>query len=115
MKMTCISCPIGCRMEVLVEDGKVTSVKGNACPRGLKYANQEAVSPQRIVTAVVQVSGSEMPLSVKTQDTIPKAKIFECMRAIHDLELTAPIKIGTVVIENVCDSGVNVIATKNID
>lgn len=114
MEMTCISCPMGCRMIVDLVDGKVTQVRGNACPRGEKYAKQEAENPERVVTAVIQVKGSDVPLSVKTDGTIPKERIFDVMVELNSLELTAPIKIGQVVLENVCWTGVNVIATKTI-
>lgn len=115
MELTCISCPMGCRMIVDVEGDKVVRVRGNACPRGEKYAQQEAVSPQRVVTAVVSIKGSELPLSVKTDGTIPKDRIFDVMVELNDLLLEAPIKIGDIVLENVCETGVNVIATKTVE
>ena len=113
-EITCINCPVGCRMQVTVEDGQVTAVSGNTCKRGETYAKQECVAPLRMVTAVVRVDGSFMPLSVKTKSPIPKKDIDNCMREIESLKLTAPIQIGQVVIENVCGSGVPVIATKSV-
>lgn len=114
MELTCISCPMGCRMIVDVQDGKVIRVRGNACPRGEKYAQQEAVSPQRVVTAVVSIKGSQLPLSVKTDGTIPKDKIFDVMVELNALQLQAPIKIGDVVVKDVCGTDVDVIATKSV-
>ncbi len=113
--ITCISCPVGCRMQVVVEDGQVVSVTGNTCKRGVTYATQECRAPQRMVTAVVTVKNSRMPLSVKTKDTIPKQDIAQCMKEIEALDLVAPIKIGQVILENVCGSGVPVIATKSVE
>ena len=107
-QITCINCPVGCRMTVTVEDGKVTKVTGNTCKRGVIYAEQECVAPQRMVTAVVAVSGRKTPVSVKTRTPIPKKDIAACMKEIEALKLTAPIQIGQVVIENVCGSGVPV-------
>ncbi|MDY5730013.1 MAG: DUF1667 domain-containing protein [Eubacteriales bacterium] len=114
MEFTCISCPVGCRLHVEVEGDKVISVEGNACPRGVKYANQEAVAPQRIVTAVVHLQNSKTPLSVKTEDTIPKEKIFDVMVELNNAKLYAPIKIGDVVLQDICQTGVNIIATKTV-
>ena len=114
MEITCINCPVGCRLTVELEEGKVVSVTGNTCPRGAVYAKQECVAPLRMVTAVVRVEGSFMPQSVKTKSPIPKKDIDNCMREIESLKLTAPIQIGQVVIENVCGSGVPVIATKSV-
>lgn len=112
--ITCISCPVGCRMTVQVEGGEVVSVTGNTCKRGEAYARQECVAPQRMVTAVVPVEGSAAPLSVKTRTPIPKARIQECMAALSRLRLTAPIAAGTVVLPDVCGTGVDVIATKSV-
>ena len=113
--ITCINCPVGCRMQVTVENGVVTSVKGNSCKRGDTYARQECVAPMRMVTAVVTLHNRKTPLSVKTCTPIPKEAIFDCMRAIQQAEPSAPVRIGQVVCPNVCGTGVDVIATKNID
>ncbi|WP_418733820.1 hypothetical protein [Ellagibacter sp.] len=38
-RITCIQCPMGCVMNVgFAENGEVTSVEGNSCGRGKKYA-----------------------------------------------------------------------------
>ena len=112
--ITCISCPVGCRMTVQVEDGAVTSVTGNTCKRGETYARQECVAPERMVTAVIPVEGSPMPLSVKTRTPIPKAKIAACMAALAGVKLSAPVAMGDVVLPDVCGTGVDVIATKSV-
>lgn len=113
--ITCISCPVGCRMQVVTENGKAVSITGNGCKRGEVYGRQESVSPQRMVTAVAPVQGREMPLSLKTQRPIPKKDIGQCMREIRMLHLKPPIRMGQVVLENVCGSGVPVIATKTVE
>ena len=113
--ITCINCPVGCRMEVTHEEGNVLSVKGNTCKRGDAYARQECVAPERMVTAVAPVWERDMPVSVKTQKPIPKRLINDCMRAIMEKPFRAPIAAGDVMIENVCGTGVNVIATKTVD
>ena len=112
--ITCINCPVGCRMEVTHEGEEVLSVKGNTCKRGDTYARQECVAPLRMVTAVAPVQDREMPVSLKTRTPIPKAKITECMRAIDALELEAPIHAGDVLIADVVGTGVDVIATKAV-
>ena len=112
--ITCISCPVGCRMTVQVEDGAFVSVAGNTCKRGETYARQECVAPERMVTAVIPVDGSAMPLSVKTRTPIPKAKIGDCMAALAKVKPTAPIHMGDVVLPDVCGTGVDIIATKSV-
>ena len=85
--ITCINCPMGCRMTVaLDENGAVTAVKGNTCKRGDTYARQEVTMPVRMVTAVVPVAGSGMPVSVKTRTPIPKKEIPACMAALRGLD-----------------------------
>lgn len=112
--ITCINCPMGCRMEVTLEDGAVISVKGNTCKRGETYAHQECTQPLRMITAVAPVENSVMPVSLKTRTPIPKSKIEECMRAIDALHLRAPIQAGDVLIADVVGTGVDVIATKSV-
>ena len=113
--ITCISCPVGCRMTVTLENGAFVSVTGNTCKRGEVYARQECVAPERMVTAVISVKGAAMPLSVKTRTPIPKAKINACMQALAQVEITAPVHMGDVVLPDVCGTGVDIIATKSVE
>ena len=112
--ITCINCPIGCRMTVNVDNGQVVSITGNGCKRGREYAAQESVAPKRMVTAVVSVTGRKTPVSVKTRTPIPKEKIFDCMAAIENAKIEPPVRMGDVICKNVCDTGVDVIATKTV-
>ena len=112
--ITCINCPVGCRMEVTHEGETVLSVKGNTCKRGDAYARQECVAPLRMVTAVAPVQDRERPVSLKTRTPITKKLIAACMDAIMARPFTAPIAAGDVLIENVCGCGVDVIATKAV-
>ena len=114
-QITCINCPVGCRMQVTVEDGTVVSVTGNTCKRGVAYAQQECVAPQRMVTAVVTVQGRKTPVSVKTRTPIPKSRIFDCMQQLAQTQVHAPVHMGDVVCADVCGTGVDVIATKTVE
>ena len=113
-EITCISCPVGCRMQVTVEKGEVSQVTGNACKRGEVYARQESLRPERMVTAVAPVKGSSVPVSLKTERPIPKDKIAECMRDILKLNLRLPILMGDVLLEDVAGTGINVVATRSL-
>ena len=115
VNLICIGCPLGCPLTVEMEGNEVKNVTGNTCPRGVAYAKKELTNPTRIVTSTVRVAGGKLAMvSVKTQSDIPKDKIFDCVKALKHVELTAPVKIGDVVVENVAGTGVNVIATKNV-
>ncbi|MEY8337513.1 DUF1667 domain-containing protein [Lachnospiraceae bacterium 62-35] len=113
--LICIGCPLGCMMEVSIEKEEIT-VKGNTCPRGEQYAKKEISAPTRIVTSTVCVENGMIPrISVKTQQDIPKDKIFECMEEIRNISVKAPVSIGDIIIENCAGTGVSVIATKNVE
>ena len=112
---TCICCPLGCRIEVaLDENGQVSEVSGYTCKRGADYAAQEAVAPERMVTAVLCVSGCLEPVSVKTQRPVPTAAMKDVLAAVAALRLDAPVAAGDVLIEDVCGTGVAVVAPKSV-
>ena len=114
MELTCIVCPMGCHITVEKVDGRL-HVSGNTCKRGEKYAHQECIAPERMVTAVVPVEGRSMPVSVKTRTPIPKKEIAHCMQQLSQTHVVAPVHAGDVVLANVCNSGVDVIATKTVE
>ncbi len=113
--ITCINCPVGCRMTVqLSDDGSFLSVSGNTCPRGSKYARQECTMPERMITAVIPVSGSSFPLSVKSAAPVPKKLIRKLMKELSGISVSLPVSAGDVILKNVCDTGVDVIATRSL-
>ena len=112
--VTCIGCPLGCRVNVRFEKGDVVSADGAGCGRGTAYARQECVCPTRIVTSLLRVRGRRAPLSVKTTQPIPKEKIFDCLEKIHAAEAVPPVRIGDVVVRDVCGTGVDVVATMEV-
>ena len=112
-ELTCIVCPRGCQLIAeLDESGAVLSVSGNLCPRGKTYAVNECTDPQRVVTSTVRCADGEV-VSCKTSTTIPKALMFEVMKAINTAVAPASVKIGDVIIENVLGTGADVVATSN--
>ena len=114
--LICIGCPMGCMLSVTLENGEVTEVTGNTCKRGDVYARKEVTNPTRIVTSTVKVSGGTLAMvSVKTNTDIPKGKIFDCVRALKTVCVKTPVHIGDVILENVADTGVDIIATKNVE
>ena len=115
VNLICIGCPLGCPLEVEMDGAEIISISGNTCKNGDKYARKELTNPTRIVPSLVRVVGGTLGMvSVKTASDIPKGKIFDCVKALKDVEVQAPVKIGDVIVENVAGTGVNVIATKNV-
>ena len=110
-ELTCIVCPRGCHL-IVDEDLKVT---GNSCPRGEAYGKQEVTDPRRTVTSTVRVDSCEFAvLPVKTKGEISKAKIFDVMEEINKFHAHVPVHIGDVLIKNIADSGVDLVATRTL-
>lgn len=113
-EITCIGCPIGCRISAVLEDGKIRSISGYTCNVGKKYAQEELTAPKRMVTALMPVRGCRHPLPVRTSEPIDKSKIFDCLNEIAEHPVTLPIHLGDVVLPNVCGSPVNIIDRKSV-
>ena len=111
-EMICVVCPVGCRLSV---DTETFEVEGNICPRGDVYGREELKNPKRVVTSTVKIKSalySRCP--VKTAEAIPKHMNFDLMEELKKIELTAPVKRGDVIIENVFNSGVDVIVSRDM-
>ena len=113
--LTCIGCPLGCRITVELENGEIISVKGNTCKRGEDYAKKEVTSPARIVTSTVKViGGTASVVSVKTKSDIPKDKIMDCVSVLKEVQIQAPVEIGDVILKDAVETGVEIVATKGV-
>jgi CxxC motif-containing protein len=94
----------------LDENKKFVSAEGNACARGLSYAESECTAPVRsLASTVLTESGKLLP--VKSASPIPKEKLFDAMREIRVVKAPDTIRVGDVVLENLADTGVALVAT----
>ena len=114
MKTICINCPKGCELDVTRQADGTIVVTGHTCPRGEAYGRAELENPTRMVTGLVRIAGMRKPLPIKTKTAIPKGKIDAVLFALHQTTVQLPVKIGDVIIPNVADTGVDVVATTNI-
>ncbi len=115
-ELICINCPLGCELCVEFEGDKIIKVKGNACKRGVTYAEKEVFNPQRIVTSTVRIDGAVIPLlPVKTDLPVPKELTFKVMDEIFKAQAKAPVKLGEVLIENILGTGANLVATRSLE
>lgn len=113
--MNCIMCPLGCEMTVTIEDGKVTNVTGNTCPRGPKYAADEVTAPKRMLTSTVAIEGGMLPLlPVVSSTVLPKERVLECAAYLRSIKINAPIKTGDVVVRNILNLGVDILASRDM-
>ena len=113
-ELTCIVCPKGCQMRVELEGGEIREITGFTCPRGKQYAIDECTHPMRTITTTVRAESGEI-IPVKTNRTVPKELMFDCMKAINAVEAKLPVRIGDAIIENLLGTGADVVATANID
>lgn len=112
-ELVCIVCPKGCRLHVDEENGY--AVTGNSCPRGAEYGHNEIKNPTRVLTSTVKLTGGlYRRCPVKTEKAVPKGKLMDIMRELNKVELTAPVQIGQIALQNAADTGVNVVVTKNL-
>ena len=103
----------GCHLKVDEENDY--AVTGNACPRGAEYGKNELKNPKRVITSTVKTNSTEYcRCPVKTNGAIPKGKMFEIMKMLDDVELKTPIRVGDIVVRNLFDTGVDIVACKEI-
>lgn len=122
LQFNCTTCPSECLLTVEVERGTngavatVHSVTGNSCPRGDTFAHQELTCPMRVLTTTVAVSGGEEALlPVRTAEAIPLELHAQAMDLIRSLAIDAPIRMGDVVLENLLNTNIDLIASMDID
>ncbi len=114
-KLICITCPMGCTLEATHEGSTVLKVEGNNCKRGAQYVQAELTDPRRMVATTVKVQGGIHPLMpVHTAAPFPKPRIFELLDALRRVEIAAPVRMDQVVLENALDTGINVLASRDM-
>ena len=116
-ELTCIGCPLGCSITVTLENGEIKDVSGYTCKRGHDYARKEVTNPTRIVTSTVRLTGSTTGAAVvscKTAQDIPKGTSCEIVAALRQVTAHAPVKIGDVLLADAAGTGVDIVATKNV-
>ena len=115
-QITCIVCPNSCRLSVWVDE-KTNDIKvtGYTCPRGKEYGINEYTHPVRMLITTMRIENGPLPvIPVRTKIAIPKPKLFEAIAAVNAVSVKAPIKMGQVIIPNVCGTGVDVIASRDM-
>ena len=107
----CIVCPKGCRIKVDNEG----NISGYTCLRGLNYVKEELTCPKRMLTSTVKVSNrKDTYVSVKTSSSIPKDLLLKVMEELKKASVEAPVKMHQVLVKNIFDTNVDIIATKEI-
>lgn len=114
-ELICIGCPLGCRLTVTKNDDESWLVKGNQCNNGKDYGIKEMTNPTRVLTTTVKITGSYIKrLPVRTDKAIARKLIYDAMKLINRVEVKAPVRMGDIIIENILDTEVNVIASRTL-
>ena len=112
-ELICIVCPKGCHLKIDEENNY--AVTGQGCERGAEYGKKELTAPTRVITSTVKVSGGLYArCPVKTAAPIPKGLIFEAMKLLDNVELKAPVRVGDIVVDDICGTGIPFIAARNL-
>ncbi len=112
-KIICTSCPVGCEIELEAEGEKIISITGNTCKRGEKYAQAEYLHPERMLTTSVKSEGGRW-ISVRSRTPLPKDLIFEVSRILSLVRAPEKVEMGQVIVKNILNTGVDIIATREV-
>jgi len=111
--IVCIICPNGCRIHCEQTQAGV-QYSGQKCKRGVEYATAELSHPMRTLTTSVKTVFPEAPvISVRTDGEIEKAKLIDVAKALAKVIVNQRVKIGDIIAQNVCGTGVNIICTSD--
>jgi len=118
-KIICTNCPLGCKINLVYADAdevEIVEAQGNRCKRGLEFAKQEITDPLRVVVTSVRVEGGEIPMaSVRSDKPVPLRLMEEIMGVIRQAKVSAPVRRGNIIIENVLNTGANIIITRTVN
>jgi CxxC motif-containing protein len=115
-ELTCIVCPIGCRMHVSRKEDGSLRVTGNKCKRGAAYAEEEFRDPRRMVTGTCAVAdGTFYRLPVRSSESVPVDRIPRFLNAMYELRVPAPVRRGEVIARNLGDTGIDLVATMTVE
>lgn len=115
LSMICVSCPVGCDLKVQVRGKEVVSVEGHSCPRGADFARAEVANPTRVFATTVRVAGGKLPVCpVRSRQAVPKERLDDISREVARLTVPAPVAIGQVIVADVCGTGIDIVATRDL-
>ncbi len=114
-EIICVACPKGCTLQVKHEGNEPLEIIGAGCRRGKEYAICELQDPRRMVASTVKVRGGLHPLvPVYTRKAFPKPLIPQLARKLREVEVRAPVEINQVVLKNALDTGIDIIASRDM-
>jgi CxxC motif-containing protein len=117
-ELTCITCPLGCRLVAEEAEGGELAVSGNRCPRGAAYAREELLSPKRTVTATCRAvtggGGQVRRIPCRTTAAFPRERVSELLAAIYAIEVPLPVTRGQILLRDALGLGIDIVATRTL-
>ncbi|HAX17734.1 MAG TPA: hypothetical protein DCY00_03960 [Actinobacteria bacterium] len=115
-KLTCISCPEGCILDVTIDNFRISSISGNKCKKGILFAENEIFNPTRILTTTISIDSEDYSrLPVRSNIAVPKENIFTIIRKLKTIKIKAPVKMGDIVFKESNNPEVSIIASMSIE
>lgn len=115
-EIICTICPLGCHITVTGEGDEIETIEGYTCKRGEDYGRQEFSHPVRILTSTVKLTGGAQPLlPVRSEKPVPRELLLSCMDLLKETSVGVPVKRYDVIVENICGSGVNIVASDTVE
>lgn len=110
-QITCLNCPLRCSIEVKHDESAILAVEGNNCERGYKYAIELINLPYRNLVTYVKVKNSTArSVQVTTTQPVPCDKIQDLEEMLAGITLVAPVKKQDIVLTNVLNTGIDIMA-----
>ena len=111
----CVTCPVGCSLDVLVEGSELKGIQGHACKRGITFVQEELTAPKRVLTTTVRVQGGTLPLvPVRSSGPLPKGVLLQVASQLRQLVLQAPVSAHQIVIHDVLHTDVDIITSREV-
>lgn len=111
-EIICVICPSSCRITVSGDGKDIQSITGYTCQRGKEYAENEYIAPKRTLTTTIRAEGYVSPIiPVRSNRPLPKEQIFAAKEKLRKAVATPPFYVGKVIVENILDTGVDIVLT----
>ena len=115
-RFTCVTCPVGCEVDVELQNGSIVSIKGNKCDKVKEFVLQELKEPMRVLTTTVRIEGAKWAmLPVRTDKPIPKRLFLQAMGELAGIDLKAPVHMSEVIVRDIAGSSANIVATRTME
>jgi len=72
-------------------------------------------NPTRVFATTVRVAGGKLPVCpVRSRQAVPKERLDDISREVARLTVPAPVTIGQIIVGDVCGTGVDIVATRDL-